>query len=212
MYDKSLVTISQIISSAQNLFVNNSYDDITMQRIAQEANVTKGAIYHHFSGKEDLYLKMMIRYLEDLRDQLRQAVESSGPTKERLHQLTFLYLENPILFQRTIQLVRRDSNRFTGEKREALINAYQEALPNQIEAIVTDGIAAGEIKAGDARLYAWQYVAIVEVSLSDYARKRFDSPQKMAGYLTEIFFNGVAGVAVATSAEIDDPPTVPDIG
>lgn len=203
MYDKSLVTISQIIGSAQNLFVNNSYDDITMQRIAKEANVTKGAIYHHFSGKEDLYLQMLIRYLDDLKEQLCQAVEGSGSAKARLHHLTFLYLENPILFQRTIQLVRRDSNRFAGEKREALINAYQEALPNQIEAIVKDGIEEGEIKAGDTRLYAWQYVAIVEVSLSDYARKRFDSPKKMAGYLTDIFFNGVV-----TSAKIDDQQRV----
>ena len=50
MYDKSLVTIAQILDSAQQLFINKSYDDITMVEIAREANVTKGAIYHHFNS------------------------------------------------------------------------------------------------------------------------------------------------------------------
>ena len=65
MYSKSFVTIAQILDSAQQLFVNKSYDDITMAEIARQADVTKGAIYHHFTSKEALFLCMMERYLEN---------------------------------------------------------------------------------------------------------------------------------------------------
>lgn len=192
MYEKSFTTIADILSAAQRLFVSTSYDDISMVRIAEAAGVTKGAIYHHFRGKEALFLAMMERYLGELEAALQVAVEGQGNARSRLQQLTALYLAKPLAEQRVIQLVRRDGNRFNGQTRERLVSAYQDALPNQIETIIADGIAAGEIMAGDARLLAWQFVAIVEVSLSEYARERFGDAEKMAAYVTAVFFDGVA--------------------
>ena len=97
----------------------------------------------------------------------------------------------PLHEQQLIQLVRRDNNRFTGTERSTLVRAYQNALPNQIETIIGDGIASKELMAGDSRLLAWHYVAVVEVSLSEYARQQFTSPQKMATYVVRAFFDGV---------------------
>ncbi|MEM7118918.1 MAG: TetR/AcrR family transcriptional regulator [Chloroflexota bacterium] len=190
MYSKSLVTIAQILDAAQRLFVAYSYDDISMAAIAHEAEVTKGAIYHHFKGKEDLFLQMMIRYLECLQELLHGAVVAPGSTRKRLALLTTLYLEQALEEQKVMQLVRRDANRFGAKTREQLIRAYQAALPNQIEAIISEGIASEQVVAGDARLLAWQFVAIVEVCLSQYARQQFESPKEMATSLTTLFFDG----------------------
>jgi AcrR family transcriptional regulator len=193
MYEKSQVTVTQILDAAQRSFVANNYNSITMTAIAQEASISKGAIYHHFKSKEDLFLQMMVRYLNGIQKLLRQAVdETVGEVRERLTQLTTAYLEQPLENQHVIQLVRRDANRFTDGTRDTLIAAYQEALPNQIEAIIADGIGEDQITDGDARLMSWQFVAIVEVCLSDYARKKFDSPRAMAIYLTSQFLDGAA--------------------
>lgn len=191
MYNKSLVTISQILDAAQQLFIVKNYDDITMAEIARTANVTKGAIYHHINGKEALFLKMMVRYLDRLQVRLQMAVDTGGTARERLTQLTTLYLSMPLEDQRVVQLVRRDSNRFTGETRDKLVAAYQNALPNQIESIIADGITAGDVATGDARLMAWHYVAIVEVSLTAYARNQFADAGAMAAYTTNVFLDGV---------------------
>jgi TetR/AcrR family acrAB operon transcriptional repressor len=192
MYQKSQATITQILDAAQRSFVANNYNDVTMTAIAQEANITKGAIYHHFNSKEDLFLQMMVRYLNGIQILLQQAVDKTiGGARERLMQLTAAYLEQPLEDQHVIQLVRRDANRFTDGTRHTLIAAYQEALPNQIEAIIACGIANDQITSGDARLMAWQFVATVEVYLNDYARRKFDSPQAMAAYLTSLFIDGV---------------------
>ena len=191
MYEKSQVTIEQILDAAQRSFVANEYNDITMTAIAQAANMTKGAIYHHFKGKEDLFLQMMVRYLERLGALLATAVHHTGNTRKRLAELTTCYLELPLEEQLAVQLVRRDTNRFSNEVRQTLIAAYQNALPNQIEAVIADGMAEDEITDGDARLLAWQFIAIVEVYLSDYARQKFDSPRAMATYLASLFIDGV---------------------
>ena len=192
MYDKSFTTISEILDAAQQLFVTRSYDDITMSGIAKAAGVTKGAIYHHFENKVDLYMRMMQRYLSTLQELLQQAVEASGTAKERLTLLTTLYLALPLDEQQVFQLIRRDANRFAGEERNTLVAAYQDALPNQIEVIIQDGITAKSIRASNTRLLAWQFAAIVEASLTDYAREQFHTPQAMAEYLTTVFFDGVA--------------------
>ena len=198
MYNKSLATITQILDAAQQLFVAKNYDDITMAEIARAANVTKGAIYHHISSKEQLFLKMMVRYLDRLQARLQTAVEADGAARERLTQLTTLYLTLPLEEQRVVQLVRRDSNRFAGETRNKLVTTYQNALPNQIESIIADGIEAGEIVAHDARLMAWHYVAIVEVSLTAYAREQFADVGAMAAYVTQVFWDGVGRQVTVT--------------
>ena len=56
--------------------------------------------------------------------------------------------------------MRRDINTFHGEDRNRLVRAYQRALPEQVEAIVSDGIAAGELAAADpgsspGRMWPW---------------------------------------------------------
>lgn len=191
MYEKSQITISHILDAAQGAFVANNYNDITLTAIAREANVTKGAIYHHFESKEDLFLQVMLRYLDNVQVLLQQAVASTGNSRKRLAKLTALYLGQSLEEQHVIQLVRRDANRFGEKTRQQLITAYQKALPNQVEAIIADGVAADEIVADDARLMAWQFIAIVEVHLSDYARKRFDDVPQMVNHLISQFFYGV---------------------
>jgi len=56
---RSEATIANVLSAAAYLFISRHYADVTMDQIAETAHVTKGALYHHFSGKEELYLEMM---------------------------------------------------------------------------------------------------------------------------------------------------------
>ncbi|GMA15413.1 TetR/AcrR family transcriptional regulator (plasmid) [Deinococcus metallilatus] len=185
-------TISDLLEAAAQLFVSRAYDDIKLTDVARASGVTKGAIYHHFDSKEDVFLSMMDRKLRAFREDLRPALSYGTTTRDRLYRLTYLYLSKPLLEQRVIQLVRRDSQRFHGEARRKLIHTYQEALPNQIEEILTAGMEAGEIVLGDAQLLARVFVAHVEVYLSDYARQRFEGPEEMARHITDQFLNGVA--------------------
>ena len=57
--------MASIMAAAENLFIERNYADVTMDQIASGAQVTKGAVYYHFSGKEELYLKMLHTDLEE---------------------------------------------------------------------------------------------------------------------------------------------------
>lgn len=193
MYAKSATTITNILEAAQALFLEKNYADVTMTDIARAADVTKGALYHHFSGKEDLYLTMMHSYLEEIGDILRQVVEANQSTcRQRLRHFTLTFLQLPPERRELMRLVRRDINIFKGPRRTQLIRAYQAALPEQVEAIIQDGIASGEIMAGDARLLSWEHVAIVEVALRLYAQRILGGQEKTADFVIGLFFDGIA--------------------
>ncbi len=91
-----------------------------------------------------------------------------------------------------MRLVRRDINTFSNPEREQLVRDYQRALPEQAEAIIHEGIANGEIAGEDARLLAWEHVAIVEVALRPYAQNVLQSEVATADFVIRLFFDGVA--------------------
>ncbi len=191
MYAKSTTTIANILEAAQKLFVSKNYADVTMSGIAEAAQVTKGALYHHFTGKEELYEAMMLADLDKKKHLMQTAVESEGTCRDRLHYLTVNFLNLTPEKRDLMRLVRRDINIFNDPIRNRLIRAYQAALPEQVETIIRDGIRDGELGNTDPRLLAWEYVAMVEVVLNNYARDVLGANGQLAEYVVNLFFNGV---------------------
>src|SRR3982074_511515 len=48
-------TRAALVSSAVQLFTNKGYTGTSLDEIAQRARLTKGALYHHFGGKQELF-------------------------------------------------------------------------------------------------------------------------------------------------------------
>ncbi len=190
MYAKSSTTIANILTAAQNLFIDKNYADVTMSGIAGVAQVTKGALYHHFASKEELYQAMMLTDLAEKQRLMQSAAEYNGTCQERLHLLTLNFLRLPYEKRELMRLVRRDINIFRNPIRDALVRAYQAALPEQVEAIIKDGMRDQELSASDPRLLSWQYVAMVEVVLSQHALNILQNHTHMADYVLSLFFNG----------------------
>jgi AcrR family transcriptional regulator len=187
---RSEATVARINAVARRLFVARNYADVTTDMIAREAEVTKGGLYHHFASKEQLYISMMLTNLERTRRIFESAVEAPGSCRERLAQLTRDFLELPEEEREVTRLVRRDINIFTGEERDRLVRAYQLALPEQIEAIIEDGIDDGELAPGNARILSWSFIALVEVVIGEYADRVFGSIEARLDHVLDLFFEG----------------------
>jgi AcrR family transcriptional regulator len=191
--DRSVVTINNILEAARTLFIEKQYADVTLKEIAEMAGVTKGALYHHFASKEDLYFTMMLHYLNEVKNSTRSNVESTRGRccRERLYLSLLNFLQLPDHTLKVVKLVRRDSNLFKNPMRAELIRAYQAAVPEPVETILADGMANGEIITADTRLLSWQYVALVEVSIHPYGYKILGDPEVMADFVVTTIFSGI---------------------
>ena len=54
----------QILEAAMKVFVKNGYEQTKMDVIADVSGLSKGAIYHHYESKKDLFLAL-IDYWEE---------------------------------------------------------------------------------------------------------------------------------------------------
>ena len=57
----------RILTAAAELFVHYGYDKTTVDDIARAAGVSKGTIYLHFAGKDDLLEGLVVREMMPLR-------------------------------------------------------------------------------------------------------------------------------------------------
>lgn len=191
--DRAITTINNILDAAQTLFNEKQYANVSLREIAEAAGVTKGALYHHFATKEDLYLQTIYRCLNEVRETTEATLESSrGESCRRriyLSLSTFLGLDPDTLA--IMRSIRRNINVFEEPVRSELIRTYQAALPEQVESIFREGMANGEIISADARLLSWQHVAMVEVSLHDYGRHLLGGPEEMAASIITLIFDGI---------------------
>jgi TetR/AcrR family transcriptional regulator len=193
MLTKSENTINNILASAATLFTAKNYADVTVGQIASEALVTKGAVYHHFTSKEELYLELIHADLARKKELFQRAIASGDSCRDRLGRLTRAFFDLSPVERTLIKLVRRDNHKFENPARAELVRAYQSSLPELIEGVIRDGIRTGELAPADPRLLSWHFVALVEVILSDYAGGRFEDVDAKLEFVLDQFLNGAAG-------------------
>ena len=57
-------TKEYIIDQAYKLFLNHSYEAVSISDISQAIGFTKGALYHHFKNKEELFKSVIDKYVQ----------------------------------------------------------------------------------------------------------------------------------------------------
>ena len=85
-------TKKYITDTARRLFSEFSYLGVSMNDIAKKLNITKAALYYHFTGKAEIYGKV----LDDVFDGLSLSItEASNETTidKKLHKLIKNYLD-----------------------------------------------------------------------------------------------------------------------
>ena len=76
-----------IMASAQELFFAKGFNPTTMDEIAQRAELSKGALYLYFAGKEELYVSVMNEGLAILFDRMEEAFKQDLPPDQMIRRL-----------------------------------------------------------------------------------------------------------------------------
>src|ERR1700754_5321049 len=64
--ERTEATTGALIDAARELFARDGYDATSLDAVAARATVTKGAVYHHFEGKRQLFEAVFSREVERL--------------------------------------------------------------------------------------------------------------------------------------------------
>jgi len=90
-----------ILDAARALFNAKSYDSVTMDEIAEEADLSRATLYNHFDSKESIYFQIGIQYLIGLRERQRASITSVTSGLDQIITLSEDFLkalfEDPII-------------------------------------------------------------------------------------------------------------------
>ena len=80
-------TRSAVLDAAERVFLRRGVTRTSLAEIAQSAGVTRGAIYGHFNGKDDVFTAMMERVTLPLEAEIAQVAEADMAAGDLLAQL-----------------------------------------------------------------------------------------------------------------------------
>lgn len=94
MQQRSEETRAQIIKSAIKLFSTHGFNAASVDLICKDAGVSKGAFYHHFESKQELFLALLNGWLKTIDNAI-------GASKNRTAPETFMQIAEafPYIFE-----------------------------------------------------------------------------------------------------------------
>lgn len=85
-------TRDYILKEAYKLFLNNSYEAVSVSMICEAIGFTKGALYHHFTSKEELFHAVIDKYFRIP----NLAIEADKATLQEYIQVTLTHTQKTL--------------------------------------------------------------------------------------------------------------------
>jgi AcrR family transcriptional regulator len=85
---RSEETRGRLLKAAEECFARSGYDGTGVAEICQAAGVSKGAFYHHFATKQDIFLALLTRWLAALEQSLGGLRDRAASVPEALQAMT----------------------------------------------------------------------------------------------------------------------------
>jgi AcrR family transcriptional regulator len=75
-------TRNLLLDAAKEIFARRGYEGASLEEIAEVAGYTRGAIYKHFAGKEELFLAVNKRFNEEFLQLMAETIDPSTPLED----------------------------------------------------------------------------------------------------------------------------------
>lgn len=105
--EEAALTRNQLLEAALTVFGRKGYSAATLEEIASEAGLTRGAIYWHFDGKEALYKALITEKSAGINQLAEEILVGGGTPREILQRLLlemFRYVEENAEYQALLEL------------------------------------------------------------------------------------------------------------
>ncbi len=140
---KTSTLLPKVMKSSVKLFVQKGIEGTTIKDIARDANVSVGALYNHYKGKEELAWHIFTSHLQDFTEELSKVIDPLSSVREKLkmiiHACFTAFEEQRDLFVYLIVSEHRELRHYPRDKNHP---------GNLIRSFVSEGQKSGEIKKG----------------------------------------------------------------
>jgi AcrR family transcriptional regulator len=188
---RNLLVREELLSKAAEVFERHGFAQTRIQDIAAAMALSRSALYHYFSSKEDILTALVEEHTSRrAEDAERVALDTSKSAVERLktalHDTIIMRLTGGarlrVLDHLAIEMPPDLRKKFDRSRRQ-ILNGYVR--------IITDGVKSGEFRAVEPRIAALAVLGIASWTSWWYSTKGDLRPEELADILVDI---GVSGL------------------
>jgi AcrR family transcriptional regulator len=184
-----------LIEVSTKLFARKGFYGTSIADIAQAAGLTKGALYHHFKDKDDIFFAVINSVRSNWQEEVAQEVISG---KNSFDKISILFEKHADLLSRNdfMCLVMSNLMNEMGDddpKYSAVLNDTYKEFVLFVEEIIYSGQSKGEIRSDlDSRLLSLNIVGILK-GIGCYPKLNFVEIDRkaMANSLKTILVDGL---------------------
>lgn len=141
---------AKILAVARPIVVHEGYHGLSMDRIAEEVQHSKGTIYNHFSCKEEIVIALAVQNVDKRMELFKKAAQFKGRPRFRMMavvQAAEIFVRKYadfFHFERILELPSVLEK--TSEKRQAIIRGCEMQCMSVVAGIARDAIAAEDLE------------------------------------------------------------------
>jgi AcrR family transcriptional regulator len=171
-------TRTALVSAARHLFAAHGYDETGTEQIVADARVTRGALYHHFKDKADLFRAVMAEAAGEIATQLidEQLASDAESHLSEIREGISAFLDVCVGgdFQRIVLV---DGPRVLGpDTWESLVDQYGRSL---LEEWLTRCVDAGDMEDVPVRPLARLLIAMLTEASLEIGRSESPAPTRV---------------------------------
>lgn len=182
-----------ILQSATQLFLEKGFQEVSVDDVANECNVTKATVYYYYDSKAELFTETMVQMMFRIREHMQVILQGDQPLRARLLQVAEAHLTATV----NIDLegfMREMKNALTADQIKKVQEA-EESMYEELEKAFVDAMENGEISEVHSKFTAHAYLSLLKVGNYRNSDQTaiFPSTQETAEHIVDFFWNGLSG-------------------
>ncbi len=192
--DKFHDTAIEILNAAQELFYEKGYEKATTREISQKVGISKAALYHHFTNKEEILFKICLRAADELINNMKQAISRNKnldvPLKEKLKDIMLEYATTYLKNKNFNKILLHEIEFLSPEKKRVILDKETENV-HQLRNFLKELMDQGVIKKFDPTVMTFSIISALHWLYFWFKPEKGLSLEKVIEQIAEMYLDGI---------------------
>ncbi|MDQ8735284.1 TetR/AcrR family transcriptional regulator [Paenibacillus sp. LHD-38] len=184
----SIQTMQQILRTAAYLFMDQGFEKVSLEGVAQACGITKASVYYYFNNKSILFTECLQFVLKMAHDQTAMLVQNEGSLKDRLLQVAERHMNNAHV---EFETMMREASTGLSEEQIASIRTSESAIHELVSSVFKKAMDEGEIVQSDPLLLAYVFTAMLTVRNRKEIINNKKTVEQAAAEIVELLWTGL---------------------
>lgn len=183
---------NRIINSAIKLFAENGYNGTSTARIAAEAGVSQGIIFHYFTSKEGLFWTMLQDKAGIYEKRLQAAIKDETDALKKIETALLgfarLIREEEGFYEVVIKQIRGSGLNLENMGKYGVLQ-----FPELLSGLLREAMEQGSVREIDPEIAATSFFGMIDFNAFRwFVQGRNYSLDDTARQIVDLFLNGIA--------------------